>query len=1748
MDFNALRAQTLGSGTDEEAVTVNTRALIDKVLARYSGEWTVLRELLQNAADAAATKITIKFETIPSSTIPLPQNASSSSLLKHTVQHHTLKRLVVTNNGQPFNENDWARLKRIAEGNPDETKIGAFGVGFYSTFADCEEPFVSSGNQAMAFFWKNNSLFTRRLKLPEAESDADTNFVLDYRDTTSPIPPLLPLAQFLANSLTFVGIENIEFWLDQYNILSLTKKTSPSQDVPLPRDIEPKTSEGFMKVTTVTKEVAQIDGQWMAILGWKQPRKAGNRQPDRDTAPSLRKFFSRLAGTSGLEEAQSTENLNVKPENDGLATRASATIFLNVNTATIKTFTGAKFNEELERATKKPPPKYTKLAVLTAPYVENSGLSEASVAGDVFATVLPTKNGKIFIGFPTHQTTGLSAHISAPSVIPTVERESIDLNARYVRTWNMEMLRVAGIVCRIAWSSEMMALKDKILRSLSGRSKIRPDDVEPVLPEAVTTSQNFTFRESTPAAKTGQLIEDAFWTCSKKASIDVISTCGVLPTHEVRMAPKDLSFMEGIPILPDRLVAEAKPFVDRLTEFGLVTEVTVSDIKRALESSSLSATQVTEFLNWLTKQSSQGKLDRTAVSNLLSVAVANDEAPDGSPSQVLVLGQMQHFLNASKIPTDVPIPSTVMPFKFTRTFSKHDLETLGWEELQMVPWIRWLIDEAGNRHTLPASQDLTQAPAFAQQILPILSKQWDSLSQSSKISLVQLLSAETVMPTKFGMKRPVDAYFPNVKLFDDLPTITGLGNAKDKFLTQLGVRKTVELGMVFDRLLAMEGGSKKPDTGNRPQSSHVDLIHYLASVRDDIPGQDIAKLRATPICPKVDKSNEKGQSNKRYKVSELFEPRPELRELGLPVLAWPGIYRSSSPEGKFLSSLGLRTQPAAAELIDIMAKAGAQNDISLRDKTLAYFLSHHHAHQYNNFDYSKVTTPFLPLENKPDRLSIPSECYVDEGAALFGFDILRKDLQSHSSRFGVRMNPAMDSCINILTRRPPATYLDARTIFEYLARRLGEITVTHVPRLAETNFVPIFPKDKGKASAKAFTSPRNCFLGESEAFGEIFTYVDFGAEANTFLLRCGSKVEPTMTEIAQILVREPARISSTFRSSEKYLNLLRSLAANVSMLKKNKELWKEMKKSPFLLASKQLALTQAQEEAAAAHSDGFDDLDEEESQGIREFQLATAQDTIIVDDYIAYNLFKHSILCAPQEEILEEFYYTLGSQPLSALVEEAARHGPRAADQRPAQKLQKQIIERSQLFLHDQAADAIKHDSRWLEKNLQVQLVPSITLRRSLKGRDVTHTQKRSAVVTQVNKEFTLWITGEKPDLYQVSQALVHLLLTRPRPHSALTLEMMLKTDLLDLRARGFNVARILRQKAAEARIAENRRQQELEEERKRIEEQEKVWNASQEQVARDKAHRKQLPGGFPDSPDSKALVSTQANKAPSDGDGDLRQQSRSLFSNISRQLGLGGNRPLQPMLGNQPYDPPTPRPQSAVADGGHDPPPPYSQQGQQSAADQPVTAPHQLHNNLLSAIKKSRPHNSSNIFSRGENNVVSETKSYCDERPAHDLTFVAEMPHGIQMFLSPSSTPNSSAFLSEHSAGLRTFAGLVKSVGDVFSLNPHTLNIFYETGGKTIAFNRNGSIFCNYLYFQQLHEGNMRGLKAGEVDPDAFVYWWVILCHELAHNLVADHSSNHSYYTEGFVSQYFGRVVRLLGERSRASAAPTNEATLPIR
>ena len=128
----ALTAQALKTGTLQN-VQVNQRCLIDKMLARYSTEFGVLRELIQNADDAGATEVSVE----------LCSRAGGD-----------IVKMYVSNNGRVFTETDWTRMTKIAEGNPDENTIGMFGVGFYSVFSLAEQPMIQSGAQTLLFRWQ----------------------------------------------------------------------------------------------------------------------------------------------------------------------------------------------------------------------------------------------------------------------------------------------------------------------------------------------------------------------------------------------------------------------------------------------------------------------------------------------------------------------------------------------------------------------------------------------------------------------------------------------------------------------------------------------------------------------------------------------------------------------------------------------------------------------------------------------------------------------------------------------------------------------------------------------------------------------------------------------------------------------------------------------------------------------------------------------------------------------------------------------------------------------------------------------------------------------------------------------------------------------------------------------------------------------------------------------------------------------------------------------------------------------------------------------------------------------------------------------------------------------------------------------------------------------------------------------------------------------------------------------------------
>ena len=269
------------------------------------------------------------------------------------------------------------------------------------------------------------------------------------------------------------------------------------------------------------------------------------------------------------------------------------------------------------------------------------------------------------------------------------------------------------------------------------------------------------------------------------------------------------------------------------------------------------------------------------------------------------------------------------------------------------------------------------------------------------------------------------------------------------------------------------------------------------------------------------------------------------------------------------------------------------------------------------------------------------------------------------------------------------------------------------------------------------------------------------------------------------------------------------------------------------------------------------------------------------------------------------------------------------------------------------------------------------------------------------------------------------------------------------------------------------------------------------------------MPGSFgSDSPES----------SPGPAPAPKNRSRGGLFSGLSRRLGINGEGEAQQQLqnflgGGGP---------SHATENHTDNPPTYDEASmsgvsKSKSGTEQVSSPHAVQQNLINAIQSSRAHDSSTLFSPPTTQEIKEQASYCDSTPAQNIMFLADASNGMRIFVSKTLSIPTSAFLSQNSSALNNFAALLSDVADVYSLPRKALHIYYDEQGGTIAFNANGSVFCNFRFFAQLHQRKMESSSSsvdGEAKTEAGAYWWIVVAHELAHNLVKDHNSEHSFYT----------------------------------
>lgn len=346
MNLKLLSKQIKSSSTStEEQVTVNQRHLIDKILARYSTEYTVFRELLQNSNDAGATSVTISFQTTNKSVT--------------TIEYK--------NNGRPFLGEDWNRLRKIAEGNPDEQKIGFFGVGFYSLFSICEEPFISSGDSCLAFFWKGDQLFTKRGDLPQR--DELTTFLMELRDAQD-LPEISDFGKFISTSLAFTrNLKQVIVMFDERKVLDFEKKVAEPRPIEFSRkQFNLSSPNNIFHLSAVTVCKIQLD--------------------------------------------VTVDRCNSSAE--------KSTLFMRTATGTFKVTLNRQMSAEMERTTKKKAPSVTESHIMWSNWDEYESSSTARSSNPMFDNLVPksaTEQGRVFIGFPTHQTTGAALHLASHLVL-----------------------------------------------------------------------------------------------------------------------------------------------------------------------------------------------------------------------------------------------------------------------------------------------------------------------------------------------------------------------------------------------------------------------------------------------------------------------------------------------------------------------------------------------------------------------------------------------------------------------------------------------------------------------------------------------------------------------------------------------------------------------------------------------------------------------------------------------------------------------------------------------------------------------------------------------------------------------------------------------------------------------------------------------------------------------------------------------------------------------------------------------------------------------------------------------------------------------------------------------------------------------------------------------------------------------------------------------------------------------------------
>jgi len=108
----------------------------------------------------------------------------------------------------------------------------------------------------------------------------------------------------------------------------------------------------------------------------------------------------------------------------------------------------------------------------------------------------------------------------------------------------------------------------------------------------------------------------------------------------------------------------------------------------------------------------------------------------------------------------------------------------------------------------------------------------------------------------------------------------------------------------------------------------------------------------------------------------------------------------------------------------------------------------------------------------------------------------------------------------------------------------------------------------------------------------------------------------------------------------------------------------------------------------------------------------------------------------------------------------------------------------------------------------------------------------------------------------------------------------------------------------------------------------------------------------------------------------------------------------------------------------------------------------------------------------------------------------------------------------------LGQFAHLLAELAKVCGVKGASIGIFVDEYTNAVAFNNGGGLYFNLGYYRQKHYGK----QTAQSQPlGAWMYWYVTMCHEIAHNRHPNHNKDHEHLMESLIVELMPNFLSVI-------------------